>query len=172
MIYWGGGDGETGRGRRALGLEVTWVLPQLPAISKTCVTPKEVFCIHFSIFQVDQLSPSASGGGWEHSRGPWTACCFAGPSRELGGQGTVTWTGESHWGPGGAGGSGLTAGVGTTQFPAPGYLNTIHRYGRERWDYTTCHWSAASGPVTSQAEASQGPSMPQEVRLPTPIESL
>ena len=94
------------------------------------------------------------------------------PSRELGGQGTVTWTGESHWGPGGSGDSGLTAGVGTTQFPAPGYLNTIHRYGREQWDYTTCHWSMASGPVTSQAEASQGPSMPQEVRLLTPIESL
>lgn len=87
MVYWGGGDGETGRGRQALGLEVTWVLPQLPAISKTCVTPKEVFCIHFSIFQVDQLSPSASGGGWEHSRGPWTACCFAGPQQGVGGAG-------------------------------------------------------------------------------------
>ena len=57
MVYWGGGDGETGRGRRTLDLEVTLVLPQLPAISKTCVTPKEVFCIHFSIFQVDQSAP-------------------------------------------------------------------------------------------------------------------
>ena len=118
------------------------------------------------------ICPSASGGGWEHSVALRQPAASLAPSRELGGQGTVTWTGESHWGPGGSGDSGLTAGVGTTQFPAPGYLNTIHRYGREQWDYTTCHWSMASGPVTSQAEASQGPSMPQEVRLLTPIESL
>lgn len=134
LLGWGWwGDS---RGRRAWDLEVTSVLPQLPAIGKTCVTPKGVFCVHFSIFQVDRPAPSCLRRWVGALTWPSRACCLAGPQQGAGGgrAALMPGTGECHWGPAGAGGSGLTAGVGTALLPAPRYLNTIHRYGREQWD--------------------------------------
>lgn len=65
LLGWVMGDRQR---RRGPGSDL--VLPQLPAISKTCVTPKKSSAFTSAIFQVDQPAPSASGGGWERSRGP------------------------------------------------------------------------------------------------------
>ena len=140
LLGWGWwGDS---RGRRAWGLAVTSVLPQLPAISKTCVNPKGVFCVHFSIFQVDRPARPASEGGWEHSRGPREPAAWGPPAGSCGGQGsTDAWDRGVSLGTCGRGGFRIDCWGGNSSAPSSQVLEHYSPLRKGTMGLTTCHWS-------------------------------